>query len=463
MILVIFFSAFIPARRASKVSPIEAIRENDDIKMPRKKLKTPKFITKIFGIEGELALKNMKRNKKKYRITVLSLFISIVLFISFSAYMTYALNTMQSIDNFDYDIVITGDDDTRVSTLQDITKDPRITKAYFFENGSFVVKVQPDVYASEYRKYRQSYYMNEPFDFVNLNFIILEDADFQEYANKVSAKMDDFIVVNEGQFVFYDDSNRFSYHKELFQTKNSSLMLCQYDDIEKCDVELPNVVYTNEVLPTFHSLLYSSGINGFISRSRYQELISNQVITKNLYPYYTVQIQSLEYEDLYRDLKDEYKKFNFIIFSPKEELKEQKNIILAIKILLYGFITLVSLIGVTSVFNTIHTSINLRRKEFAMLRSMGLAPNGFNKMILFESLFFGFKSLLYGLPVSFIVICFIRSSMMSFTNDGKFLVPWGAVIFSIIGVFFIVLLAMWYSVYKIKKENILNAIRDENI
>lgn len=54
--------------------------------------------------------------------------------------------------------------------------------------------------------------------------------------------------------------------------------------------------------------------------------------------------------------------------------QEEKNLVLAIKILLYGFISLVTLIGVTSVFNTISTSISLRQKEFAMLRSMGLTP-----------------------------------------------------------------------------------------
>ena len=144
-------------------------------------------------------------------------------------------------------------------------------------------------------------------------------------------------------------------------------------------------------------------------------------------------------------------------------LKQEKNMILAIKILLYGFISLVTLIGVTSVFNTIHTSINLRRKEFAMLRSMGLAPSGFNKMILFESLFFGLKSLMYGLPVSFLCILLVHNSMNNFSRGEGLLIPYGAVIMAIVGVFLIVLLAMVYSVNKIRKENILDCIRDENI
>ena len=133
------------------------------------------------------------------------------------------------------------------------------------------------------------------------------------------------------------------------------------------------------------------------------------------------------------------------------------------KILMYGFITLVTLIGVTSVFNTIYTSIHLRRKEFAMLRSVGLSPKGFQKMIFFESLFFGLKSLLYALPVSFIFIFLISRSMGYSFQFGGILIPWGAIFVAIVGVFLLILITMMYSTRKIKKENILTSLQDENI
>ena len=114
MIVVIFISALIPSRRASKISPIEAIRQNDDIKINKKKVKTSKLIAKLFGVEGDIALKNIKRNKKKYRVTIVSLFISIVLFISFSSYMNYTLNTASSVIGevpYDYQISYFGNGD----------------------------------------------------------------------------------------------------------------------------------------------------------------------------------------------------------------------------------------------------------------------------------------------------------------------------------------------------------------
>lgn len=458
MILVVFFSAYIPAKRSSRVSPIVAIRENDDIKMPKRKLKTPKWITKVFGIEGELALKNMKRNKKKYRITVLSLFISIVLFISFSTYLKYGVSTMNTIDFYDFDMQIS----TTVSNydqLKEIQKDPRINESYLFIVNSLLVEVPVENYTKEFRDFRRKIYeVQGDKDFMSLSFIVLEDDVFTNYASKVQATLNDAIILNEGQFVFYEDNNRMSYHKKYFERLNSKLGICEA--IEECENDFLSVVYTQEFLPTFKYLSYGNELTAFVSQSYYQKL-SKFFQIYDYEGYSILQMNSTEYQTLYDELNGRTK--NITVFSPKKEFNESKNVVLAIKVLLYGFISLVTLIGVTSVFNTIHTSINLRRKEFAMLRSMGLTPNGFNKMIIFESLFFGLKSLLYGLPVSFIFVLLIHNSMTNFAQEDSILIPWGAVLLAVFGVFLIVLLAMIYSVNKIKKENILDSIRDENI
>ena len=172
--------------------------------------------------------------------------------------------------------------------------------------------------------------------------------------------------------------------------------------------------------------------------------------------------------DQYREIKedlDEDKhnlKLEYSISSPAIEYANTKNMVLAIKILFYGFITLVTLIGVTSVFNTISTNINLRRKEFAMLRSVGLSPRGFNKILFLESLFFGLKSLVYGIPVSIGINVLISLSLTNVFST-SIIIPWNSILISILGVFVIVLIAMWYSARRVKKENILEALREENI
>lgn len=462
MIFVIFISAFIPARRASRVSPIVAIRENDDIKIPRRRFKTPKFIVHFFGIEGELALKNMKRNKKKYRITILSLFISIVLFISFSAYLTYGIASMNTIDIYDYDISVSATE-ADFSSLKEVQKDSRVTDQYLFYEDYYMAKVPFSAYAKNYSDARKSYYIDEElYDFNNFKLVVLEDDVFQDYAKQVSANPNDLILLNEGQFVVYQSHDRISYHQELIADKNVSFQICKTED--DCMEQPFHIVYTKEHLPTFGYLSYQNSLVGFLSSSRYQKFIEQSIFDRHDNErYYTLQLNSTDYETMFQELEEKFKDNNSYVGSPKMTLKQEKNMILAIKILLYGFISLVTLIGVTSVFNTIHTSINLRRKEFAMLRSMGLAPSGFNKMILFESLFFGLKSLMYGLPVSFLCILLVHNSMNNFSRGEGLLIPYGAVIMAIVGVFLIVLLAMVYSVNKIRKENILDCIRDENI
>ena len=145
-----------------------------------------------------------------------------------------------------------------------------------------------------------------------------------------------------------------------------------------------------------------------------------------------------------------------------EEMKITKNMITVMQILLYGFISLVTLIGVTSVFNTINTSIALRRKEFAMLRSIGLTPKGFNRILYFESLFFGLRSLIYGIPVA-ILVTFILGSSLNNVVTIEFLFPIKSIIIAVFGVFIIIFLNMLYASRRINKENILEALREENI
>lgn len=464
MVLVIFFSAFIPAKRASKVSPIVAIRENDDIKMPRRKLRSPKFITWIFGIEGELAFKNMKRNKRKYRITVLSLFISIVLFLSFSAYLGYGVSSMNSLDRYSYDIEVSSYRETNiVDQLKEIQTDARVDRSSIFFLDFVFIPFEPSYYVSAYENYKKT--MNSPVETVNL--YVLSDSDFLEYATQVSASPQSVLLVNHGQIISYKNNERYSYQGKIFQKEFSEFKVCQEHITENenaeptydCNNIVSNVKQVSEAPELFQHLSYDNQIVAFVSESTYQTVFEPISILKN--KYYSLFIRSKEYEELYQSLSKQNSYLN--VFSPQIIYQEEKNMVLAIKILLYGFISLVTLIGVTSVFNTIHTSINLRRKEFAMLRSMGLTPNGFNKMILFESLFFGLKSLVFGLPVSFGFILLIHNSMSGFGERDRLLIPWTAVMIAILGVFIVVLLAMGYSVHKIKKENILNAIRDENI
>jgi putative ABC transport system permease protein len=128
----------------------------------------------------------------------------------------------------------------------------------------------------------------------------------------------------------------------------------------------------------------------------------------------------------------------------------------------YGFIVLISAISIANIFNTISTSISLRKREFAMLKSVGITPKGFTKMMHYESIFYGIKALAFGLPISFVVMLLIHRALMNKFSYG-FALPWVSIVFVIAAVFVIVSSAMLYSSAKVKKENIIDALKQESI
>ena len=133
-----------------------------------------------------------------------------------------------------------------------------------------------------------------------------------------------------------------------------------------------------------------------------------------------------------------------------------------VNIFSYGFITLISLIAAANVFNTISTNINLRRREFAMLKSIGMTPKSFTRMMNFECLLYGFKGLLYGLPVSFIVTLMIYRSICE-GLEMAFFIPWYSIAIAVGSVFLVVFTTMVYSMRKINKENTIDALKNENL
>ena len=151
---------------------------------------------------------------------------------------------------------------------------------------------------------------------------------------------------------------------------------------------------------------------------------------------------------------------NFNDYAEAEE--ENRNIVTLIQVFAYGFIILISLIAAANVFNTISTNISLRRREFAMLKSVGMTSKGFNRMMNFECLLYGSLALLYGLPASAGVTYLIYMAMAA-GYDAGFRLPWTAIGIAVLSVFLVVFVTMMYSMSKIKKDNPIDALKNENL
>ena len=473
MIVVIGASAFIPSRRASKVSPIEAIRQNDDIKINKKKIRTSKLVNKLFGIEGEIALKNIKRNKKKYRVTIVSLFISIVLFISFSSYMNYTLNTASSVIGevpYDYQISYFGnaDDKEALDKINEIVKSSDV-KEYVSYGVSNLSIIGNYTYSDEYLDFYKSAYGDDGIKALNnlkyqyISIYILDDNSYNKYKNLIGLDKDSVILLNKFKGVSYGNNKRVNYNIPVINNGNINIKICNFDDEENtdttkyCNKNIDNIFVTNKSFDLIEEFSYMSDFKIVVNKKLYDSISDSST---HYTQFNIISDNTNNIDKLTKDL-DKYSNVNYT--NVKEAMKQANNLILVVKILMYGFISLVTLIGVTSVFNTISTSMALRKREFAVLRSIGLTNRGFNKILFFESLFFGMKSLIFAIPVSIGVTVLIHYALADMMSISTIIIPWKYIIISIVSVFVIVLLTMMYSTSKIKKHNIIEQIREENI
>lgn len=474
MIIVIGVSAFIPSRRASKVSPIEAIRQNDDIKINKKKIRTSKLVLKLFGIEGDIALKNIKRNKKKYRVTIVSLFISIVLFISFSSYMNYTLNTASSVMGevpYDYQISYFGDDNNKeaLDKINEIVKSSDVKEYVSYSVGNLSI-IGDYIYSDEYLDFYKNAYGDDGIKALNnlkyqsIYILVLDDNSYNKYKKLIGLDKDSVILLNRFKGVSYGNNKRVNYDIPVINNGNINIKICNFDDDEEnvdttkyCNKNIDNIFVTNKSFDLIEEFSYMDDFKLIVNKKLYDSILDGGT---DFTQFNIISDNTNNIDKLTKEL-DKYNNVNYI--NIKESMKQTNNLILVVKILMYGFISLVTLIGVTSVFNTISTSMALRKREFAVLRSIGLTRGGFNKMLFFESLFFGMKSLIFALPVSIGVTIIIHYSLADMVSISTIIIPWKAIIISIVSVFIIVLLTMMYSSSKIKKHNIIEQIREENI
>ncbi|MFP7296793.1 FtsX-like permease family protein [Neobacillus niacini] len=467
-ILTIFISTFVPAQRASKVSAIDAIRQTHDIKLTGKTVKTSKLVRKIFGLEAEIGLKNVKRNKKKYLATVFSLVISIVLFLSVTFFTGSLKKSLEmSQDDWSFDIQIFSSEDEKVD-LTDYTKLEHVTKSTMITEVNLETLI-PWEDVSEQLKTEAV-----PEDGMYPYYVVLSGLDqksFEEYAKEVGVDAKEFsnpdspkaIVIEQ---ISYEDAST----KKIVETtsvqtevgEKIDLLTMPAGDMEN---EQPDrkVAGSVEIAALTHHVpmgvttAFLGGVNLIVSQKTMDSLLAKTDIEVTPYVYLNSS-DPMATQTAIEDRKDT----NIHVFNVYQQRQQEEQMILIMSVFSYGFITLISLISIANIFNTISTSISLRKREFAMLRSVGMTPKGFNKMIQYESIFYGVKALTYGLPISLLVMFGIHRST-GFTFEYGFQLPWLSIVFVIIVIFLIVGSAMLYSISKIKNENIIESLKQENI
>lgn len=478
-IVTIVLSALVPAIRASRMSPIMAINHSEDIKIKSKSLKTPKLIGKVWGEGGVLAYKNMKRNKRKYRVITISIALSVSTFIALYGFMSLLTESVNRYANDKIDLRVymssyksmsVDEANKKVSNIVNrINNETNITD-FTFARGFYASLKDEPKYSSDYKevnKYEAGLAENNGY---YISIISLGNEEYGKYIKKLgiskeTAQSGGILVDNTYQYInngndikyfnIYDGYKAGDVLTYRIDTSNSSKSLDNSkssDDTTLYDIRI--VALSNE-RPFGYDNAYTS--YGYLIVS---DDYMNRIDTKNTDS--TLLNINCDDPDKAQDiLVNEFDIGKNNIVNAAQERRNNENLILTIKIFLYGFIAVVSLIGITNIFNTVTTGMELRGKEFAMLQSIGMTKREFDKMIRMESVFYGSKALIIGVVsgtlLSYVIYISAGESQL------RYVFPLPAIVIAVIVVIILLLGIMKYSIAQIRKQNIIETIRNENI
>ncbi len=530
--ITVIISAYIPARKAIKINPIDSVRQSNEIKIRRKSVKVSPLTGKIFGFEATLSSKNFKRNKRKYRTTVFSLFVSVVLFISASSLATYFTDIVEAeSQDMNYDVKvqvlnfshldISGDveiNEELIKRLYDGVKEIEgIKEITFMQEKSESYDIDREFVSAEYQNMleRERAFKEEQSHLVqHFTYNIIDDASFRQLLKENGLDEKDYFNKNSPRALVYDNSTY------IYQSGDDErVYIVSFLDAKK----FPATLKITKILPSFtengNTYYYFGqteiidGVTHYVydiardegeefddSTKRYLttgEAVSYIEIsigaflkekpcfvglgTNLIYPEYVkesvltgvpasseIYIITPEHKKVTDDIDNLITEIsgmnnNISVSDYAAEIEQTRALVTIAKVLAYGFIVLISLIAAANVFNTISTNIALRSREIATLKSVGLTKKGMIKMMTFESLLYGLKSLVFSLPVSLGITYLIWLVASDSGYYMSFYVPWDKFLIAILSVFIIVAISMVYSVRKVNKHNTVETLRNENI
>lgn len=428
-LVTVLLSCLVSAHKASRISPIDTIRNSDDFKIKNKKIRSNKLIKKLFGIGGDIANKNLKRSRKRYRTTVISLVVSITIFIALSSFIGSGFRLINSeLKVADYNIYVSSYDETPYKSHESVKK---------YINSEYVVNYSLERSLTSYNTNLTDELLKH-----NLNL----SGDTETYVEIIS--------VGEKSYNDFLKEINLSYE----EAKDKLILLTSTDiKLNKLifdDNEYEVIKKTNK-LPFGYKVFEGNKYLFFIASDSYMDTLDYSN-SGNLYIYTD---NNIEYTKFANSIEND----NVYISDLKEEMDSLNRIIIWISVFLYGFIIVITLIGVTNVFNTITTNMNLRSKEFAILKSVGMTKKEFNRMIRLESIMYGSKSLIIGSLLGTGLSYLIYNFMDIGSTKLPYQFPIGPILICVVFVSIVVTLTMRFSMHKINKQNIIETIRKDNI
>lgn len=457
--LTIFISSYIPAKKASAITPIEALRQNKEFKLKPKKLKTPKYVRTIFGYEGELAHKNLKRNGRKSRVITAAIAVSVILFLSANSFVSIFTSEVDLGVDLPYQLEVYTEYKDKEAVVDKISAIDGVDDVYGIT--LFTSKLIPDEKESYNDDQKKFTLMND--DVLTSSYSKLWKKDVGIIANIIDDEAFNALCTANGidyneyyqgglKCLLMNDMERKNGSAKVFNENAAGKKLFFWIDQEE-GIEIGGLVdYDKE------NTVCNLNPHGFLSfylpeSAYYSTVMSNSSLLLG--------VETESHAEVYEKLNDmKYDgDYTITVFDMVEQFETMNGLAFVINVFTYGFITLITLVTLANIINTISTSVALRRREFAMLKSVGTTQQGFYKMICLESAFYGIKALAFGLPIS----ALLSYGMVKAVNDPDitFKINWllyGAVI---LAVFAIIGISMLYSVSKLKNDSIVGTLNED--
>lgn len=476
--ITILISAYIPARKAIKLSPVDSIRQADDIKIRPRDVRTSKLTLKLFGFEGMMAAKNFKRSKKRYRSVVFSLFTSVVLFVSASSFCSYLNSSVGAYSSEDpgadicYYMAADSFEEAK-KTAQLLQTVPGVNNTLILAEGwMYSAEVSKDALTKGYMEAAGLGQEDQDKVIMDIKVQIVDDASFSRFCRE--NKLDESkyrntsapcgIFINNVGVHTTDEKGNYKYVPAMIFRDDSVPMYLKGRVWDPDEPEKLQQIYVTD--------LVEKSVPGFSYNQEavvYPECQAEHLFGKGSETE-IVSMKTLFFEaenhaavfDKMKTLLVENGMDSASLMDLAEGQESTRMIVKVVNVFSYGFIILISLIALVNVFNTISTNIILRRREFAMLKSLGLSEKGFSKMMRCECLIYGLKGLGFGLPASVLVTYWIYTIVEDVYDRGFYMPPL-SIIIAVGSVFIVVFSTMIYSSNKIRHDNLIDALKNENI
>ena len=478
--LTIFISAWIPAHRASKVTPIEALRQTNTVKVKKaKQLKTSRLRQKLFGFEDVLAVKNYKRNGKRSRTVVFALAVSVILFLStanFTGMFTHAVHNEYDSMNFDvYESIFNTTEEpltaAQVEKINRAVSDvPGIQDIRICADNEMIVDGLTDLLTAEYKAE-----LNDG----SVTILGVDSDTFAALAKEAGIdpatcqdeKTPTGILINQVTLATEKKQRQVMNPLQGNQVgKTYTGKMTGWDD-EGNDITAPYTVKIAGQMNKDAVCLHSSFYRPTVVVPMHSYLVNYpQVLAKGSVNYARYYITAQDHDEVYNRVSDVLDEVldevqNGISHSGYDAAAQAQTM-QALNVVVmtfgYGFITLITLISIMNIINTISSSMEERRREFAMIKSVGMTPGSFKKSVYLESIRYGVMALAWGLPVS-LGLDLLMYKVLAGSFDYGYTFRWYYYLAAALAVFAVIGMALLYALDKIKKDNIIETLKRDDI